>query len=144
MNRSLLCAGAILLAAGCGTGSGDERFIPSEGIAQRNLEMALGAWAAGRPPGLVQEASPAVRLVDTHHRPGQKLAAFSVLGPTTGDAHRCFAVRLTFDDPREEVRARFVVFGLDPLWVMRYEDYEMVMHWCDPPPRPGASPRPGS
>jgi hypothetical protein len=53
-------------------------------------------------------------------------------GPTAGDAERCDAVRLTFDGPREEVRTRFVVFGQDPVWVMRYEDYEMVMHWCPP------------
>jgi hypothetical protein len=77
----------------------------------------------------VQESAPAIHLVDTHHQPGQMLSAFSVLGPTTGDAHRCYAVRLSLDNPREEVRARFVVLGLDPLWVMRYEDYEMVSHW---------------
>jgi hypothetical protein len=87
----------------------------------------------------MQEKSPAVHLVDTQSQPGQKLAAFTVLGPTTGEAHRCYAVRLTLDNPREEVRARFVVMGLDPLWVIRYEDFETLAHWdhsmdTKPPP----------
>ena len=82
----------------------------------------------------MRETGPALHLIDSHHKSGQKLAAFTVLGPTPGDAPRCYAVRLTLDNPREELRARFVVFGQDPLWVMRYEDYEMVMHWCDPAP----------
>jgi hypothetical protein len=137
-----LFAGALLLAGGCR--SNNQRFIPAEEAARRTLETALTAWQNGTvPPGLVQEASPAIQLVDTHHHPNQKLTAFTVLGPTTGDAHRCYAVRLTFDNPREEVRARFVVLGLDPLWVLRYEDYEMISHWdhampekTPPPKRP--------
>jgi hypothetical protein len=125
---------AAVLVGGCGGPQrGYERFIPSEEAGQAALETALSAWRDGQQPGLMREAGPAIRLVDSQHKPGQKLTAFTVLGPTTGDAPRCYAVRLTFDEPREEVRGRFVVFGLDPLWVMRYEDYEVVMHWCQEP-----------
>jgi hypothetical protein len=134
------------LVAGCGQSRAHERYIPSEEAAQRTLEMALTAWQNGKQPsGLVQESAPAVHLLDTHHKEGQKLTAFTVLGPTTGDAHRCYAVRLTFEGPYQEVRARFVVFGQDPLWVMRYEDYEMVQHWCAPEgenPAPAPNPKP--
>jgi len=125
----LALVAGIPLLSGCGS-SRDQRFIPSEETAQRTLEAALTAWQNGKlPPHRVQESSPAVQLVDTRYKPGQKLAAFTVLGPTTGDAERCYAVRMTMDNPREEIRARFVVFGIDPLWVIRYEDYELVMHW---------------
>jgi hypothetical protein len=141
--------GVILLAstvlfAGCMRR--DQRFIPPEETAQSTLNKALTAWQNGnRPPSVVQESAPVIRLVDTHQKPGQKLAAFNVLGPTTGDAHRCYAVRLTFDNPREEVRARFVVMGLDPLWVVRYEDYEMMSHWDHGMPEPpSASKKPPS
>src|SRR5262245_40999922 len=124
-----LVAGALSFSAGCGR-SRDQTFVPSEEAGQRALETALTAWQKGkRPPSLLQESSPPIQLVDTHHKPGQTLSAFTVLGPTTGDAHRCYAVRLTLDNPREEVRARFVVLGLNPLWVLRYEDYEMMSHW---------------
>jgi hypothetical protein len=126
-----LLAGTLLLG-GCGTRRA-QRFIPSEESAERTLKTALTAWQNGkRPPSLIQETTPAVHLVDTNFKPGQKLARFTVLGPTTGDAQRCYAVRLTFDDPPEEVRARFVVMGLDPLWVVRYEDFERMCHWAMP------------
>jgi hypothetical protein len=132
----LLLVFASLILGGCGRRR-DTRFIPTEEVAHRTLEVALSAWQQGKqPPSVVQEKSPLIRLVDTLtlQKSGQKLAAFSVLGPTTGDAPRCFAVRLTLDNPREEVRARYVVVGLDPLWVVRYEDHEMLCHWdrCDP------------
>jgi hypothetical protein len=118
-----------ILVSGCRRHR-DQTFVPTEETAQRTLETALLAWQNGKlPPTRVQESSPAVQLLDTHYQPGQKLASFKVLGPTTGDAERCYAVRLTMDNPREEIRARYVVLGLDPLWVMRYEDFEMVMHW---------------
>jgi hypothetical protein len=137
----VLLAGAALLAAGCGGDQG-QRFIPSEEVAQRALETALKAWQGGKPPpGRVQEAAPTIQLVDTHHKPGQRLAGFVVLGPTPGDAHRCYAVRLTFEGPREEVRARYVIMGQDPLWVMRYEDYEMVSHWDHPMPEKPPTPK---
>jgi hypothetical protein len=37
-------------------------------------------------------------------------------------------VRLHLDNPAAEERAKFVVFGIDPLWVYRQEDYEMLIH----------------
>jgi hypothetical protein len=121
-----------LLSSGCGPNK-TASYIPSEETARSTLETALTAWQSGKlPPSLVQESSPAIQLVDTHHRPGHKLVAFTILGPTAGEAHRCFAVRLTFDNPREEIRARFVVVGIDPLWVLSYEDYEMIKH-CERP-----------
>jgi hypothetical protein len=136
-----LLASTLVLASGCRR-SRDQRFIPSEEAAQGTLEVALTAWQHGKvPPSLVQESSPAIHLVDTHHQPSQKLTAFTILGPTTGDAHRCFAVRLTLDHPREEVKARYVVLGLDPLWVLRYEDYEMVSHWDHAMPEQTAAPQ---
>lgn len=137
--RVALLAG-FLSAAGCRPNP--QRFIPAEQAAQNTLESALKAWQAGLvPPCRVQDAAPAVEIIDTQHRPGQTLNEFTVLGPTPCDAPRCFAVRLTFDNPRQEVRARFVVLGLDPLWVMRYEDYEMVSHWDHPMPEKVTPPK---
>lgn len=129
-----------LLCSGCWSNAG-QRYIPSEDAAERTLRAALTAWQNGAtPPDLVYDGPPGIRLVDTHHQSKQTLSAFTVLGPTTGDAHRCYAVRLTMDNPREEVRARFVVMGIDPLWVVRYEDLEMFAHWdCtthEAPPNP--------
>jgi hypothetical protein len=131
-----------IASGGCGPERSAKDFVPAEDVAQATLEKALAAWVGGKAPGLMQEAGPAIQLVDSTCKPGQKLASFSILGQTNGDAERCFAVRLTFEQPREEVRARYVVYGLDPLWVLRYEDFEMTMHWC-PPPADKAATKPG-
>jgi hypothetical protein len=131
----LMLAGIAIVssALGCGPGRNAQSFIPAENVAQSTLEKALAAWVDGKPPGKMQESGPVIQLVDSTCKPGQKLKAFSILGQTSGDADRCFAVRLTFEQPHEEVRARYVVYGLDPLWVFRYEDFELAMHWCQPP-----------
>jgi hypothetical protein len=132
-----LCLGIFL--AGCSSPRADnQRYIPSETRAQEVLDTALTAWHTKGEPGQVQEADPAIHLVDTHHQPGQKLAGFKILGAAAGDADRCYAVRLTFEQPQEDVRARYVVFGQDPMWVVRYEDYEMIIHWDHPPEHHGS------
>jgi hypothetical protein len=115
-------------AAGCTKGKNSD-FVPPEARAQEFLNQALTSWKNGKPPGVVQESGPRIDLHDTHFKPGQTLADFTILGPTAGDADRCFAVRLKFANPVEEVRVRYVVFGADPISVMRYEDYEMLSHW---------------
>ncbi len=128
--RSLIVLVFLAPAAGCG--GGRDRYVPPEALARRSLELALATWRDGLPPGRIETGPPAVEFVDTHRRPGQRLKDFAVLGPTPGDAARCYAVRLTLENPRAEQKARFVVMGQDPLWVVRYEDFEMMSHWDHP------------
>jgi hypothetical protein len=138
--------GWILLAAGCvgQPGSGTARFVPSEETARRALDAALAAWVAGEPPGKVTAGPPAVYLIDSHRRPGQSLKSYEILGPVPGEGPVLLAARLTLAGPTpgseaadgqvrvQEERARFVVFGIDPLWVYRQEDYEMMIHMNHP------------
>lgn len=137
--------GALLLVligvgVGCSSRRSNEQFIPTEESAQATLEKCLAAWKNGKPLGVIQEANPAIHFADSTVKPERKLTSYSILGPTSGDAQRVFAVKLTLSAPVEEVRARYVVFGLDPLWVMRYEDYEMMSHWDHPMPAAGSRP----
>ncbi|HKB35021.1 MAG TPA: hypothetical protein VKD72_01120 [Gemmataceae bacterium] len=121
-----------LVLAGCG-GSGPERFIPAEDKARPALEAALTAWQRGEPHGPVAgSSSPVIQFADSHHKPGQRLRSFAVLSLAPGDGPRVFSVKLTLENPAEEVRARYVVVGLDPLWVIRHEDWEMIAHWDHP------------
>jgi hypothetical protein len=123
----------LLLGAVAGCGRDDRaRFTPAEGVAVRALESGLVAWQHGQPPGPVAGTSPVVQVVDGYRRPGQRLAQFEILGTAPGDGPRVYAVRLILDGPREEKRVRFVVLGINPLWVLRYEDYEMLAHWDHP------------
>lgn len=130
------CSLALLLAtAGCGPGRrGNEAYVPSDDRARPALEAALEAWRRGDPPGDVPGQPVAVYLVDSHRKPGQKLVSYTVLGPAPGEFERCYMVRATFEQPTEEQRLRFYVAGIDPLWVIRHEDFIMITHWEHPMP----------
>jgi len=128
--RRVASIGLLVLAAGCSDSSNAHRYYPPDDRARRALEAALQAWQSGSPPGTVAGTSnPTVQFVDSHHTPGQRLKEFSVLGMAPGDGPKVFTVKLKLDGPSADVNARYVVFGLDPLWVMRHEDYDMMNHW---------------
>jgi hypothetical protein len=119
-----------VLAAGCVQSSQDiERFVPDNAAARAAVEAALNEWQNGRSTGGARTSSPKVEFVDTHRRPGQSLERFEILGEAGSDAGRCFIVRLTMANPSEQERARFVVIGIDPIWVFREEDLTMLTHW---------------
>ena len=49
-------------------------------------------------------------------------------------------MNLTLGNPAAELRERYVVVGRDPVWVIRYDDYEMLTHWHHPMPADKKSP----
>jgi hypothetical protein len=120
----------VSVAGGCGRhSSGADRFVPSPPVAQAAVESAMKVWQRGEPAGEIRDGTPRIQVVDTHRTPNQKLESFDVLGEVGSDSGRCFLIRLVFENPSAEVRARYVVFGIDPLWVFREEDYTMISHW---------------
>jgi hypothetical protein len=119
---------ALLAATGC-SGPSPQRYIPAEADARQALETVLRAWQAGQAPGPIETATPPVIAVDTMRRPGQGLDAYVIVGEAGGDGPRCFVVRLHLDSPEEEVKVRYVVFGISPLWVYRQEDFDRLIHW---------------
>lgn len=122
--------GCIVFATGCRGAPSTERFVPAAEKARQALEDALRSWHHGHPAGRLEgRANPEVIVVDTCRRPEQILDRFTILGEAPGEGPRCFAVRIHLRNPDETQRLRFVVFGIDPLWVYRYEDYEMMIHW---------------
>jgi hypothetical protein len=147
VNRLSRLVPAVLVALplGCsGSRQTNEDFVPPEAAARAALEAYLKAWAAGNTDTTVPGTRPAVMVADELRSKGRTLSAFAVLGPVPADAPRCFAVKLTLGNPRAEVRERYVVVGIDPVWVWRYDDYLMITHWEHPmsadaapaPPRP--------
>jgi hypothetical protein len=103
-------------------------YRPSEEHCRRALSAALDAWKSGEPPGRI-EGTPAVQVGDTLRRPGQKLKSYEILGENAGDQGRQFAVRVIFTDPAAEEKIDFILIGIDPIWVFRQEEYDMVTHW---------------
>lgn len=149
--RWLGLAALLMASAGCGGPADPPRFLPSTEEARAALQTVLSAWRdAPRPvPGSLD--TPTIRFVDRQRRPGQALREFRILGQRSEENTRQFTVRLTLepaDDESTQV-VRYNVFGKDPIWVFRLEDYERISHWehemnpaptTTPPPAPAPAP----
>ena len=134
MLRPFVCALATLavtlVPAGCGSRARD--YTPSPHAARASLELVLTEWSQGRLSGSIA-GKPNVQVVDTSRQQGQTLRSFSVLSETSvGAEGRCYVVRLQFDNSAADERARYVVVGIDPIWVFRKEDYDKLAHWEHP------------
>lgn len=105
-----------------------ERFVPSSDQAVSALRSVLEAWRQGTPPGMIPDTSPPVYVTDTRRNSPETLVEYRILGEVPSDKKRCYAVELRFAPERAE-RTRFLVVGIDPLWVFRLEDAENLAHW---------------
>lgn len=142
MSRHLVPLGLVVaLAVGCGRAQRNEDFVPNEDAARAALDAYLRAWAGGHTGETVPGPGPTVAGGDEFRQKGRALKRYAILGPTPADAPRCFAVQLSLGNPDQEVRERYVVLGLDPLWVWRYDDYLMITHWSHPADPKAAAPK---
>lgn len=121
-------------ACGCGRDESPARYVPATNTARQAVEAALADWQEGKPPGEISRLTPIAHVIDTHRKPGQTLKSFEILGESPAEGLRCFAVVVKLDSPVAEERLRYYVLGIDPLWVFRQEDYDMITRWdCKPP-----------
>ena len=132
--RGMFLTAAWLLwgcCAGCGSssGSGHERYVPAPVTATATIRAALEAWQRGEPIGEVRGAKPTTYFVDSFRREGQSLDRFEILGEVAGLTQRTYLVKLSFANPKADEKVRFAVLGIDPLWVYRHEDLELLAHW---------------
>ena len=123
----LLCG----LCAGCGASSrsGHERFVPAPELARTTVRTALEAWQRRDPVGEVTGSKPLVFVVDSYRREGQTLEQFELLGEVPGLTQRTYLIKLSLANPTAEEKVRYAVIGIDPLWVYRHEDLELLAHW---------------
>ena len=122
-----------LTLCGCGQFDRSSQFIPSVTVAETAVKAGMEAWKKGEPVGLVQGVKkPAVHVVDSHRKPGQQIASYEILGEVPGNAPRCFAVKAKLSGSDTTERLRYIVVGIDPLWVFRQEDYDLLSHWEHP------------
>lgn len=119
----------LTLTLGCGRRDPASKFVPPPGDAQAVLIAALEDWKAGAPTGPVANSPRSAFIVDSARRDRPKLADYKILGETPGNAPRCYAVHLFWANPEREERTRFVIVGIDPLWIFRQEDFDLLMHW---------------
>jgi hypothetical protein len=121
-----------------------KRFIPPSATARAALSTALESWRAGRPSGRIEsKRQPAqIQYVDSLRKPDQRLRGFAILGEVPHDDYRCFKVRLDLDPPplEDQPPVRYFVFGINPIWVYRAEELEMITHWDHHPTEDSETP----
>ncbi len=133
--RQALCLAMAVVFIGCAREPDPfQRYVPASDLARSAIDAALSDWQAGKAPGLIDRLAVKVHVSDSQRKARRRLEEFEILGEVPATTVRCFAVRLRFSNPEGEEKARYVVFGIDPLWVYRQEDYDMLSHWEHPMP----------
>lgn len=125
--RTPLLILASSLLVGCDSYQGTARFVPSESSAKDSLEAALNSWKSGqKKPAGIKDHKPPIEILDSKWDGGQKLTNYEILGEdVNADGHHRFKVKLTVN-PGGTVETYYVVYGQDPIWVAREEDYKKM------------------
>ena len=120
----------VILAGACGcSGKSYQKYIPASGTAREALDEVLAAWKDGKAMGRIESLSRPIQVLDSRWLKRRGLRDYEILGEVHEDGPRCFTTRLVLDRPAEEQKVRYYVFGIEPLWVCRQEDYDMINHW---------------
>ncbi len=122
-------AAAALIFCGCAGEAERDRLVPAPELARAAVAAVLEDWNEGNASERIDKLPVRIQVIDKHRKVGQTLESFEILGEAPGATSRCFAVRLKLNNPEAEEKVRYVVIGLDPLWVFRHEDFEMLSHW---------------
>jgi hypothetical protein len=120
---------AAICLGGCGSSNSEARYVPEATVARKALTAAMTAWQHNGGTSLVLDDNTPIEVIDKHRRPGQALSKFNILGEVSGDGGRWFQVELHFDRPAQTEHARYIVVGINPLWIFRQQDYELLGHW---------------
>jgi hypothetical protein len=129
LRRASVWLGLFLFGLQCGCHDRSADFVPAPATAEAALAQGLNAWREGKPSGEIENSTPSIFVTDNVRKPGQRLKGFRILGETTSGAGRTYAVVLELEQPTEQVKTEYIVVGIDPLWVFRREDYDLLMHW---------------
>ncbi len=125
---------SVLLASTAGCGRGYQKYVPSSDTAREALDTALTAWKQGQKLQRIETFSPPIEVLDSRWLKGQALRDYQILGEVhqasvAQDGPRCFTVQMDLDGPEKKHKVRYYVVGIEPLWIFRQEDYDMINHW---------------
>ncbi len=115
------------LMCGCGSRKIAD-YVPTASLAREALNKSLEAWKENQPVGLIA-GKPGVQVVDSKRQPGQALDSYEVLGELSESGGRRFSVEVRLSNPVQVEKIDYIVMGIDPLWVVRKEDYNVFGHW---------------
>ncbi len=111
-------------------------MLPELSDAHRAVESAMEEWRSSPETDTTSASRRTMIFVDRQRRPGQQLREFAVLGDSVVENLRRFVVRLSLAGPDESTLAAYYVFGKDPIWVYRAEDFDMMMNMDMMPDEP--------
>jgi hypothetical protein len=134
ISRDLLALLVTVYLYGCGPSNSAARYVPSESVARQALEAALTAWQKGSGTSLSLDNNTTIEVIDRERRAGQTLTEFKILGEVSVEGGRWFEVEMRLDHPAQIEQVRYCVIGINPLWVFRQSDYEVLGHWDHPMP----------
>ncbi|MDB5353400.1 MAG: hypothetical protein JWN86_4647 [Planctomycetota bacterium] len=124
---------AILVAVSCFGCTGPTKpggsMVPDVGTARKAIELAMASWKAGKPTGVIESGSPRIQVADSFRQPGQRLERYEILGEAQADKSRDVTVRAFCSNPETIAVIRYRVIGIDPVHVIREEDYQLMSHW---------------
>lgn len=120
---------AIVLLGLVGCGKQKQDFVPGPTAAEDAIRSAMEAWKEGGAVGEIAGTKPSIYVTDSNRKRGQTLSGYTILGEVPGSAGRTYMVELNLASPSEKLNAQYIVVGIDPLWIFRQEDYELLMHW---------------
>ena len=103
--------------------------LPERPVARAAVEKSLARWRDSLENETKGTKPEQVVFVDQRRQPGQRLRAFAVLGDYELENCRCFKVKLDLSEPEASTLVVYYVFGRDPMWVYRAEDFDRIMHW---------------
>lgn len=116
---------ALLMVGNTGCrGRTEEDYNPSEANARAAVEKALTAWKDGRSAKKIAWESGTITADDWEWNKGELLAGFNVVRAEAMEGVKCFVVRLTLVSNPEPKEVRYMVRGIDPVWVFREENFK--------------------
>ena len=102
-------------------------LIPEASTAREALDLALRSWVQGGPKTqTIGEVI--VQHVDRRRAEGDQPIAYQITGAVREDWARGFVVRLTWPDQAEPETVTYLVAGGDPIWIMRREEIDLLLH----------------
>jgi hypothetical protein len=115
-----------ICGTGCGTSQGYDRYVPRAADARAALDAALRAWKDGQAHGTVRQGTVAVEPIDPQWRDGKKLITYEIVQEERRENIPWFSVRLNVQGAAEPQTLRYVVMGIDPLWVYREDEFQRL------------------
>ncbi len=126
----LICGAlALMIGSSCRMDAPEQppSLLPDRSVARQALERSLEEWRTS-PQSDTTASGRSVIFVDRERQPGQKLREYAVLGDSEVDNRRRFVTRLSLAEPDESILAAYYVFGNDPIWVYRAEEFDRMMN----------------